>query len=665
MSKRFGRRVLVTHLSCLLEAQQFKTFDEVLARVEGFKSSVSLMNLCSLKNERMGNIQSALEISDHIISLTPDSPYSWYRGCYLRYRYRSLKEQRVFQARVSDSLLQRHSREAAAILFFMARAGDFKRAEAKWVEWFIQDPRGLAIDFIDFYFSLSMGGQTNIEVSLNIQQCLGAVQFTQDGIRRTKLIVDDYLDVSECTLSGSSQLGQLLLNSETDKSFDLGLVTYVVEERLPPYIACMRMAAQLRHTHNDGSDSFAIMETPSEPAELLPFLEEKLGRGIEGKSRLRAIKDIPLFIRGHGLHSDNAFKAALNCWADIRIPKSFLHANGDADPKAVVLDAYSIGYLAVTDLAQRLLDVGIKFILPLATKEGLGEWIEQISDENFMMMGITDTGKLYSTTASDIQARDGHVLRALNLILDNSTVGHLGPHNAPLDIYSIRDGVDRTVYDAMELSSTSNTPWLCMDAVFAALHGSSGRPVVNAYSLIIQAMAIAPFDFDHKRHGSLLYAIGSLPLPLTYAELQHIAGNPNNLAGFILFKIIQNHGRQLLVASEQPFFLLDLISAHLYGQFFSKDSYKAIYPSYTLAVSYSAHVFNHGMELFLTAYDKESVEYRFAVALGYICWPININQDFLKYILDFFIRFAQGHFLDLDVIKDHLLIIATTNSEHS
>ncbi|BBN63143.1 GapS6b family protein [Pseudomonas sp. KUIN-1] len=654
---------VVTHLRCLLEAQQFKTFDDVLARVTGFESSVSLMNLCSLKDEKMGDVSSALKISDQMIELAPRSSYCWYRGCYLRDKYSSLEEQRAFHARVSDLLLLDHSREAAAILFFMARAGNFKRAEAKWVDWFIQNPQELAIDFVDFYFGLSMGGQTNISISPTMPQCLAALQFTQGGVRRTKLIVEDHLAVSECTLKGSSQLGQLLLNSVADERFDLGLVTYIVEERIPPYIACMRMAMELRHIHNDGSDIFAMMETPSDPADLVPFLEEKLGRGNQERSKLRAIKDIPLFMRGHGLYSDNAFKAALNCWTDICIPKSLLYANGNEEPYSVVLDAYSISYLAVTDLAQGFLDLGIKFILPSATKIGLSEWIEQISHESFMMMGVTDTGKLYRTTASDIRSRNGHVLRALNLILHNSSVGHPGPHNAPLEVYSIRDAVDRTVYDAMELSSTNNIPWLCMDAVFAALHGTSGRPIVNAYSVVIKAMASASSDFDHKRHGLLLYAIGSLPLPLSYAELQGLAEESNYLAGFILLKIIQNHGRQIFVVNKQPYFLLDLISAHLRGRYFSKDDHSAIYPAYTPATSYSSHVFNHGMALFLSAYDKGTREYRFAAALGYLCLPIAAFQYLTQYIIGFFIQFAQGHFIDLDAVKEHLTLIASAKSQ--
>lgn len=654
---------VVTHLKCLLEAQQFKTFDEVLGRVADAESSLSLMNFCSLKHEKLGEIPLALEISNQMIDLAPDLPHCWYRGCYLRDRYQDIEEQRNFQARISDSLLEHYSRETVAILFFMTRAGNFKRAETKWVDWFTQDPLNLAIEFVDFHFGSSMDGRADIEISQTLPQCLGAVQFTQDGVRQTKLIVEDHLDVSECTLKGSSYLGQLLLTSAIDEKLALGMVTYVIEEHLPPYIACLRMAAQLRHTHNDGSDCFVIMRPPSDAAELVPFLEEKLSLGNERRSQLRTIDNIPLFMRGHGLFSENAFKAAFNCWTDAGIPKSLLYANGDADPKAVILDAYSISYLAVTDLAKRLLESGITFILPAATKEALSAWVAKISDEKFMMMGVTDAGKFYRTTASDLQAHNGHVIAALRCILENSSVGHPGLHNAALEVYSIRGGVDHTVYDAMQLSSASNVPWLCMDPVFATLHESYERLVVNAHALIARAMSSAPFDFEHKRHAVMLYAMGALPLPLTYSELKKLAEHPNNLAGFILFKIIQNHGKQIFVGSENPTFLLDLILVHLHGQFFSRGRHRDNSLAYTPVTSYSSHVFNHGMELFLKSYDKGHAEYRFAAALAYISEQITDHQSFLQYVIGYFMQFAQGHFFDINIIKENLYLVTSTSPE--
>jgi hypothetical protein len=645
---------IIMHLKCLLETQQYKTFDDVVSRVSGADTSLTIMSFCSLRDERLGDIASAINISDQMITLAPKEPHCWYRGCYLRNRYREESERQEFQVRIPDSLLRDHSREVVAILYFLTKAGDFKRAESRWVEWFIHDPRGLAVELVNFHFGLSIGGWSQFEVSPELEQCKAAFQFEQDASTMIRLIVDDHQPSNECTLKASSQLAQLLQRLPIGESANLGMTSYKVQEHLPPYVACLRLALKLRHIHNDGSDCFAMMTMPSDTELFVPLLEEKLGLGLGNKQQPNTVDGIPLFIRGHALYPDSAFKGALNCWTDIAIPKSWLFAEGDVDPQAVVLDAYSIGYLAVTDLAQRLLSTGVTFMLPAATKEALSEWLEKITAEHFRMLGVTEGGRLFHTAAADLQARDGHILQSLRVILDNATVAHPALHDAALEVYSIKEGIDPTVYDAMQLSFTNDIPWLCMDGAFASLHHSTGYKTANANALIARAMASSPFDFEHKRHGLLLYALGALPLPLTFSDIHHLAANQNALAGFILFKIIQNHGHQIFLKNDQQLFLLDVILTHLNSRFHSGKSQKAVRAAYTPWMTYTSHVFNHGMRLFLAAFDEGTAEYRLAAAMIYMGAPISFNKPFKDFIIGLFMGFARGHFMDVKAIKVNL-----------
>src|SRR5690606_27534228 len=147
------------------------------------------------------------------------------------------------------------------------------------------------------------------------------------------------------------------------------------------------------------------------------------------RENLQTMEAIPLYLRGHALYPSDAFKAAMNCWTDQRVPKSPLCDIGDTEPAAVVLDAYSISYLAVTNIAGHLLGTGISLVVPATTKETLEAFLTEISDENFMLLGVTDGGRLVRTTASDLRERDAHVLENLRLILDNVTVVRPAMHD--------------------------------------------------------------------------------------------------------------------------------------------------------------------------------------------------------------------------------------------
>lgn len=659
-------KFVLTHLQCLLEAQQYKTFDDVASRVKGAEESLTVMSFRSLKAERIGDVKSAIEISDLMLARSPMSPYCWYRGCFLRGRYQGEAEQKTFHAQIPDTLLKEHSPEVVAILYFFTMAGNFKRAEPIWVEWFLEDPHKCAIELVNFHFGLYLSERRcDFEFSPELEQSKAAFQFEQDGNTMIRLITDDHHGSSEYALKSSSQLAELLQSLTVGESGSLGLLNYKVVECLPPYIACLRIALQIRHSHNDGSDCFAMLTMPSDTEQLVPFLEEKLGRGMSSRIQLGGFDNIPLYVRGHVLYQDNALKGAMNCWTDIGFSKSPLFSQGNEFPDTVVLDAYSIGYLAVTDLAQSMLDIGISFVLPAATKEALSQWIEQISDESYMLLGVTKAGKLFRTTASDIQARKGHSLRALRLILENSSVSHPVLHDIPLEVFSIKHGIDSTVYDAMQLSSANGIPWLCMDGAFAALHFSHQHPTANVQAIIARAMGSSAFNFEQKRHGLLLYSHGAIPLPITFGDIQHLAANPNPLASIIFCKIIQNHGRQIFLGDERPIFLLNGILSHLNSFFHSGRSSRTLLPIYTPWVPYAEHVFNHGISLFLELNQGGTAEYRLALAIVHMGEKCRFYKSFFEFLISLFIDFASGHFLDFNAIQGHLRALTLTTSEKS
>ncbi|TBV10770.1 GapS6b family protein [Stutzerimonas kirkiae] len=647
---------VLTYLYCLQEARQNKTFDEVIAKIKGADQSVALLSFQSVHAERGGDIDLAIKISESMIELAPEWPYAWYRRCYLLGHYRSLEEQQAFHPRVPDSVLLKPSREVKGILFFLTLAGSFKRAEPRWVEWMIEDPRGHAVDLVNFHFGLAFRRCEPMEVSSSMRQCLAAVQYTYEGDSVVRLIVDDELEGSECTLKASSQVGQLLQRLSPGERENLNMATYKMEERLLPYVACVRIALKLRHIHNDGSDCFVMMRMPADPAEFIPFLQEKMTRDAERREHLQSMEAIPLYLRGHALYPSDAFKAAMTCWTDQRIPKSPLCDTGETEPTAIVLDAYSISYLAVTNAARYLLDTGISFVVPAATKETLEAFLTEVSDEHFMLLGVTEGGRLFRTTASDLRERDAHVLENLRLILGNATIVRPIVHDAELEAFTIKDAVDATIYDAMQLSIANQIPWFCMDGAFGALHNVKGHPLVNVQAVLLRAMVSAPFDFEQRRHALVLYALGALPLPLTFQDIYRLANTPSTLAGLILFKVIQTHGREIFAAEGRPEMLLNAIYLHL-DCLFGKEAL-AVNSRYNPWMTYTSHVFNHGLSLYLALSGTGSTEFRLATAVHHMAQLGIDNQSFLKSLIGRFVHFAHGHFMSWEAIRQNYLSIA-------
>lgn len=643
---------VLVHLRCLLESEQYETFESTLERVQSKEESPSILNFNSLKAERLGKIDDAIVFSDRVLSIAPRSSYSWYRACYLRSRYLSVVDQSSFHQTIPDEILEKPVPEAMVMTRFITDAGDFKRVEPIWIRWFIEQPQQRAKDLVNFHFCGLR--EQNIDPSWSVAQCTGAFEYEQEGNYQVRLIVNETQQSGEYTLKSNSQLAELLQRLGEDETDTIGMVSYKLKARIPPYIGCLRIALRLRHIQNDGSDCFAMMQFPSDPTQMISFLEEKFAGEAEGRKQLETSESIPLYMRGHALYPSDALKGAANSWADTRIPKSPLWNLGDTHVDQVVLDAYGITYLASTDLAEKVLGTGVRFILPRATMEALDNFILETSDENFMQLGLTDNGRLIRTTAADLRERSAHILTALRLIRDQASIGHPVAYDAQLSVFGIRAGVDATVYSAMQLSIANRIPWFCMDNAFASLHHANNHPTANVEAIIFKAVASNPFEFERMRHCLLPYSIGALPIALGRRDLLCLAATANPLAGLILYLIIKNHGRQVFSGSDGGTFLLELTTMHLLTHASQVGNPFVLWPSYTPWQNYTGHVFNHAMRLYL-ALGEGTAERKLVDAMKAISAKM-LSRDLFKSIaLNRFIVFARGHFLNLKIIESYCM----------
>lgn len=643
---------VLLHLRCLLETQQYQSFDTVLERIPDDERSLSLLNFLSRKEEALGNAERALELSDQMILAAPHNLNCWLRGCELRERYRGLEEQRRFHEEIPDGLLKDYSHESMVAMRFLTSAGNFKRAEPRLVRWFMEDPSGRAIMLVNFHFGHAWRRQAGFDVSRVIPGYLEGVEFEQDDVLQMRLIVEDGEAKGQHVLVRETQLANLLASLEIGQTAQLGVVKYKLLSRLPPYVACIRLASKLRHLQNDGSDVFAILQMPEDPAEFASFLEQRLG--LNRPRRAVGVDDeIPLFILAHAQQGDNPIKAALNAWSNSSIPKSLMVNEGIAEPCEVVLDSYSIAYLAMTNLVDGLLEEGFTFVLPAETKVILQRWVDDVTHEDFMMMGVNGAGRLFRTTASDVQVRDGHTLLGMKRILDTAVVKHPVVHDTALELYSIKDGIDSTVYLAMQLSAANDIPWFCLDFPFAGLHHSKGWKIANVNSILLRVTDTPEFDFEERRHGLLLFALKTLPRPLMVTEMRGLAGNPNPLSSFILSKIFENHGRQIFTDSNRCWLLLELLVSHVVRTHFRLATPEVLSPAYTPWCKYEEHVFNHGLRLFVFKRGENTAEFWLAVALRAFLQIVGVDEKLSRYAVALFADFAVGHFLDVESIIHH------------
>lgn len=640
------------YLRCLLESEQLNAFNQVVGRVKNGEEHLELLNLKFHYAERANDINTAMQLANKMAELAPEQPYPWSLLCQLKNLHCDLAEQKTLHQRIPSSVLQLPTFEAQRILFFIALAGDLQRADECWVDWMSKDPDKNAMDLTNFHFGLMVRqAYGDYQPALTVGACLAAVRYQQEDEEITKLIVDDAYPGSRITIKASSNLGSLLLGLQLGSSANLGMSKITLIERLPPIVACYQLAIAIRQANNDGSDAFHSFNVPTDPEKILPYMQEKLGLLPAPNKEFMRNSQLPLYMRGHALNSSNALEAALGSWTDKRFAKPALPNRGDKNPEQIVLDAYGIIYLAATGYIKDLLQAGIKIILPPATKEALAAYLAELSDENYLRIGLGEAGNLYRVTSVDVRKQE-YFLDGLRLILDNVLVVQPKVRDVELSLLTLKQWLDLTVYDAMRLSAANNIPWLCMDEVIAQLHQASGHPLANPQAILEQTVTTKPFSFELRRHALQLYAEVNLPIPLSLLNLYNLAASESTLAGYILFKTIQNHGRNIFAPQEHHPMLLSILHCYLANIF--RNGHLVFKANYSPIQTYNSHVFNHGVELYVSLRNEEKAEQRLAEAARYMLSLCADNAPLLRSTFARFKRFAKGRFMDFGKVCEEV-----------
>lgn len=640
---------VLTYLRCLLESDQHKSFAQAIERISEGEQCLELLNLQAIHAERTGDINRAIQLASSMTKLTPEDPYPWSLLCQLKYQHRDFAEQQVLHAGIPDCILQSPTFEVQRMLFFIAIAGDIRRADERWIDWMSKEPDRYALELVDFQLGLLTKQQEAYEPDFAVGLCCGAVQYQHEGEVITKLIMDDTHQGSRITLKASSDLAKLLLSLEPDESANLGMSRITLVERLPPIIACFRIAMAIRQERNDGSDAFYLFNVPDEPEQLVPYLQERLALSPTPNEDFMSNRQLPLCMRGHAISPLDPVNAAIASWTDRRIAKPALLSRGEKSPKQLVLDAYGIAYLAVTGYVQDLLQTDIKLILPPATKDILTVFYAALSDENYLSIGLTGSGDFYRVTSSDVHMHNAHLLEGLRLILDRAVVVQPVTSDTELELLTLKKWLDVTVYDAMTLSAANRIPWLCMDdGLIAELHQANSHLLANPQALLHRIVTSKPFDFEQRRHALLLYADAKLPIPLSMFDLYNLAASETTLAGFILFKIIQNHGQNIFAPHERHNMLLSIVHCYLTNIF--RNGHRVFRANYSPIQTYTSHVFNHGVDLYISLVSGETAEQRLVMAAQHMLKQCAGDKLLFRNTFARFEKFSRGRFMDFSKV---------------
>lgn len=642
------------YLHSLVNSSQFRSFSDVLSIIPEKDNSSFIWHLRAIHFEHIGSFKDAIDSANRSTELNPQHLEAWEYVCTLYKKYTTNEELLELSKKIPENLLSELTPSALRILAFIAQAGDFPRAEQTLIRWFIQSPSDSAIPISNFHFNACISLKNDLLASKTVEQCIEGIRYKKENIEFTRLIVDSTTGNNPYLLSINSPLYQVLSKLDVNETQAYNMEDITLLERLYPYPTVLRLSTEIRNIENDGSDTFTVLNIPSDPELMIEFLAKKLGQNSsqERAQKLLSDQSIPIFIKGHLIQNGNPFKMAAIVLSDKQSSLQPLFDNGADNPEQVILDAYSIAYLALTGLAYAIPYSPVEFHITPETKEALINWLSEIKDDNYMTLDVGDDGQLIRTRAEDIREHSNHFLEGLQIALDNTKLQHPNSIDLPIVIFSIADGIDATVLSSIRLSIANNTPWLCIDRAFAELHHINNHKTVNTHTFFTELGR--HLNFHEKQHGLRLYALHSLPFPLTFADIRMLTLTEDASANAILYNILKNYGKYIFTTETELDLLLRYTSYIIFKEKRVENSFFKTASKYKIYTSFAEHIVNYSLLIIISSKTSESAELKLAKAIIKLVTFLNPMKHLINQTIELVFLFADGHFLDRKAILAHI-----------
>lgn len=648
-TKPWSSPVLDVYAEALLESDQLEKLDELIARMEGVDESFRLL---AVKIERVlqtNNFKDAIELTERALEKHPESCYYWamlLRNLDLADSTTSEIEATVL--RVPKKILANFTEDGLRLLHFIAKS-ELSLAESFILEWFIDDPVGMAIHVTNFHFNYIHHDQVADDKNYSSERCSLAVVYRLGKRQYTKLLVDN-CGSSEYLLDSNCTLGEMFIDAEIGDEIESGINRYTIIDKLHPIIAAFRISLDIREYINTGNDCFRQFSVESGNVEEMLEQIESISNGERLTEAEFDGKTIPLLMRLAHTHRSDLVRGALTYLCDKESNRHFrLFSDGETIEHSVVLDVLSLVYLSLSGFCYGLIKTGLKMYVTKETMDIVSEWIRQTGRADFLSVAKVE-GSFIRTTAEDVAKND--TFKNLDVLLNNCELITPASIDMPETLAKLRDMFDVSHYSSLKASISHSIPFLCLDSMVCTFYRGLEVKLANAYQFMVDVNLAT--SSDDSRHIECHVHCG-LVVPLMHKD--------------VVEQCRQKESGQYWAAEIIKLYPNSYPSSEIALQVLSECCLKSIGSAYLGSKDkchfsewrYTEHVVNACCSSAIVCLEGKSSEQRLAMLISRVFDALSPMDTVAQFALVFFKWFVRGHFLDSKQVAIELEVLYAVN----
>lgn len=639
------------YIRALLASQKMSTINSVLNEIEKNQWDGFIWHIKASVLDHSHETKEAIEALTKSLEIDDSSLQAWTHliHVYVKHNY---GDERILEAlnKIPVELFNNFTDHGLSLLHEMTVLGNFNFAEERVLAWFYDDPDTMAIPLTNFNFNALAMTKYEAVFSDTVGHCIKGLHYKIDNNLYTKLLTDDDQYTHSVFISSTSPIGEALSTATVNEVIQLGMQDIELLGVMSPFQAAISIATQLRQANNDGKDCFHMFEPPSDPEEMVAYLEKKLGRGTTGNENIIADSKIPIFLKCHHLRSNDPMMSALQY---LTTKKPFQHAIpalGDEQPDKVIIDVHTIAYLALTGLYKNIESFPIKYVISLETKKFLQDWLKTVNNQDFMTLDASAGRGVTVTTYEQIQESTVEVREAVNLFLELSEVVAPELKDIPDEVLKIEGTVDLSVLSSLKLSITNSIHWLCIDQTFAQLSAMSGYKLANA-NFIFSGLGRG-MNIKDKKNGLYLHASSTLPYSLTFEDFYLLSQSNDEHAYHFLAELLSMYPNAFSDTGSAISFLHDILTQVLARAYQDGEILNGLRGSSNpQSNGYVERVFNTACFMSMQCKDGKEAEEKLALLLVSLIKRFSEIPRMVKLIRLMGAVFISGHFMSFDAIN--------------
>jgi hypothetical protein len=637
------------YLNALFYGEKFDLFLSQLDSINTDDKTEIIWLLEAQFYSRIKNESLAIDAVRSAINIFPNNSYSWYLLLFI------LRDTGATSKTIKDALFE--IPEDIFSDFHESKLGllneiycfvDSNFADRVLIDWFVKNPVKLSIPFSTIHHNSILNNTERKGGVYTAKHCCDGVTYYDGFEEFTKILVRG-IDVNHPSLLDvESPTGKLLDGLEVGETIQgIKLIS-----RLPPYTAAYQLALRIRNSSNDGTDIFKMFSVPSNPEDLIPYMEKILKHyspdNVKENSALQN-PNLPLVVKGYYTDKGSPVKGALTHLLTKESAENIKLFNGGIElPQKVIIDSYTAVYFSLIGLVSSFEKLSIDVVLSKQTQLTLNLWLNDVLRDDYLSLDISEKG-LHRFTAKDIKRDLSGVIQGLQKLLILSRVEELKLADTPDNLLRIKDVIDDDVYSTMQLSIANNIPLLCVDNIMCSAAHHSNYPVVNINTLLIRMLESK--TLEKKRGGIQLNLFNGTPLPIFYDDIVKLSVSSEDIDVHMVAMFLKKYPISFDSQDVSLKFLVTILS-NVTANAFERGKTMSLGTNTPCSDGFVEQVFNACCGNAIRVLAGKTAEKR----LGLLIFGVLRNnfrvKGYVRLILNLSTLFAKGHFLDIKEVSD-------------